>query len=85
MIAEAVSNRSSKEENDLLAHLETELKKGSEYRIRQEERTDERRREDHRLNMQMKMMMVMLKPQVTAPIPPFTQPSLLKAAKQKRH
>ena len=44
MIAEAVSNRSSKEENDLLAHLETELKKGSEYRIRQEERTDERRR-----------------------------------------
>ena len=70
IITESVSTRTSKEENDLLAHLKTELKKGSEYRIRQEERTDERRRrEDHRLNMQMKMMMVMLKSQVTAPIP----------------
>ena len=83
MIAEAVSTRSSKEENNLLAYLETERMRAEErerirqeeYRIRQEERADERRREDHRFNMQMQMMMVMMKPQVTAPIPPFTQPA----------
>ena len=84
MIYEAVSTRSSKEENNLIAYLETERMRAEErericqeeYRICQEERADERRREDHRFNMQIQMMMVMLKPQVTAPIPPFTQPAL---------
>ena len=35
-----------------------------EYRIRQDDREDERRREDHRVQIQMQMMMVMMKPQV---------------------
>ena len=53
MIAEAVSTRSSKEENNLLAYLETERMRAEErgrkrirqeeYRICQEERADERR------------------------------------------
>ena len=80
MIAKAVSTRSSKEENNLLAYLETERMRAEErewirqeeYRILQEERADKRRREDHRFNMQMQMMMVMLKPQVSAPIPVYS-------------
>ena len=43
-----------------------------------EERADKRRREDHRFNMQI--MMVMLKSQVTAPIPPFTQPAFTQSS-----
>ena len=43
---------------------ERERIRQEEYRIRQEERADEIRRENHRFNLQMQMMMVMMKPQV---------------------
>jgi len=58
LIVEAVSSRSLKEENNLIV-LETERMRAEEReRIRQEERADVRRREDHRFQMQMKMMMM---------------------------
>ena len=47
MIADAVSSRSSKEDNNLIVFLETERMRAEEReRIRQDERADERRRED---------------------------------------
>ena len=61
LIAEAVSSRSSKEDNNLIVFLETERMRAEEReRIRQEERADERRREDHRFQLQMQMMMMMM-------------------------
>ena len=60
MIANAVSSRSSKEDNNLIVFLEAERLRAEEReRIRQDERADERRREDYRFQMQMMMMMMM--------------------------
>ena len=57
MIADAVSSRKSKEDNNLIVFLETERMRAEEReRIRQDERADERRREDYRFQMQMMMM-----------------------------
>ena len=82
LIADAVSSRSSKEDNNLIVFLETERMRAEEReRIRQEERADERRREDHRFQLQMQMMMMMMNPnRVNAPghlaSPSLTQTSV---------
>jgi len=81
MIADAVSSRSTKEDNNLIVFLETERMRSEEReRILQDERADERLREDHRFQLQMQMMMMMMNPsRHHAPIlplsPPLTQPS----------
>ena len=63
MIADAVSSRSTKEDNNLIVFLETERMRSEEReRIRQDERADELRREDHRFQLQMQMMMMMMNP-----------------------
>jgi len=83
MIADAVSSRSSKEDNNLIVFLESEHMRAEEMeRIRQDERADERRREDHRFQMQMQMMMMMMMnpPRFPAPgtvsSPPLNQTSV---------
>ena len=90
MIADAVSSRSSKEDNNLLVFLESERMRAEERerireekeRIRQDERADERRREDNRFQMQMQMMMMMMMnpPRfpgtTTVSSPPLTQESV---------
>jgi len=82
MIADAVSSRSSKEDNNLIVFLESERMRAEEReRIRQDERADERRREDHRFQMQMQMMMMMINPPRfpapgTVSSPPLTQTSV---------
>ena len=78
MIADAVSSRSNKEDNNLTVVLETERIRSKEReRICQYERADERRRGDHRFQLQMQMMMNPSRHH--APIlpssPPLTQPS----------
>jgi len=87
MIADAVSSRSSKEDNNLIIFLETERMRAeerervrvAEERVRQEERADERRRDEHRFQMQqqfqMQKMMLMMNPsRVPAPGPLLTPP-----------
>ena len=85
LIAEAVSSRSSKEDNNLIVFLETErMRAEARERIRQEERADERRREDQRfqLQMQMMMMMMMMNPnRINAPSH-LSTPSLTQASVQ---
>jgi hypothetical protein len=89
MIADAVSSRSSKEDNNLIVFLESERMRAEERerireekeRIRQDERADERRREDNRFQMQMQMMMMMMNPPrfpgpTTVSSPPLTQESV---------
>jgi hypothetical protein len=91
MIADAVSSRSSKEDNNLIIFLETERMRAeerervrvAEERVRQEERADERRRDEHRFQMQqqfqMQMMMLMMNPSRVPPpllTPPLTQTSV---------
>jgi hypothetical protein len=82
MITDAVSSRSSKEDNNLIVFLESERMRAEEReRIRQDERADERRREDHRFQMQMQMQMMMMNPSRfpgpgTVSSPPLTQASV---------
>ena len=79
MIADAVSSRSSKEDNNLIVFLESERMRAEEReRIRQDERADERRREGNRFQMQMQMMMMMMNPpRFPGPTsPPLTQESV---------
>jgi hypothetical protein len=54
--------------------------------IRQDERVNELRREDHRFQMQMLMIMVMMKPRVIAPLRSVSRlsPSLKVAKRQVR-
>jgi hypothetical protein len=84
LIAEAVSSRSSKEDNNLIVFLESERMRAEEReRIRQEERSDERRREDHRFQMQMQMMMMMMMNSNRLNAPGhLTTPSLTQASVQ---
>jgi hypothetical protein len=83
LIAEAVSSRSSKEDNNLIVFLETERMRAEEReRIRQEERADERRREDQRFQLQMQMMMMMMNPNRLNAPGHLASPSLTQASVQ---